>query len=301
MSIVNYQLSIEMKNNERDDRFEKRLRFVARRYKEGSLDEDKAWEWFASRQGIRRQVAFRRYWMWVQAILLPQPPKYVVLLLIGFGTFYMKERNKPEWVSVVTVSGQLKDVYLPDSTLVSMAGNSTLRYDVKKYGKERRVVEMTGKAFFQVKRNEARPFSVHTAMTEVTVLGTSFQISEKPGMTEVDVVTGKVRFAAGKEPEPVILTAGMSASYSNEKKEIDILKEENPNHLSWKTKQLRFNDTPLEKVIRDLNEYYQVEITNKVDSPDSRLTATFNDLPLDEVLLVINQTLDIRLVPRKDK
>ena len=110
-------------------------------------------------------------------------------------------------------------------------------------------------------------------------------------MTEVDVVTGKVRFAAGKEPEPVILTAGMSASYSNEKKEIDILKEENPNNLSWKTKQLRFNDTPLE----------QVEIINKVDSPDSRLTATFNDLPLDEVLMVINQTLDIRLVPRKDK
>lgn len=274
LSIVHYQLSIEMKNNERDDRFEKRLRFVVRHYKEGSLDEDKAWKRFAFRQGICRQVAFRRYWMAAAS---------VVLLLIGFGTFYVKERNNPEWVSVATVSGQLKDVYLPDSTLVSMAGNSTLRYDVKKYGKERRVVEMTGKAFFQVKRNEARPFSVHTAMTEV------------------DVVTGKVRFAAGKEPEPVILTAGMSASYSNEKKEIDILKEENPNNLSWKTKQLRFNDTPLEKVIRDLNEYYQVEIINKVDSPDSRLTATFNDLPLDEVLMVINQTLDIRLVPRKDK
>ena len=238
MSIVHYQLSIEMKNNERDDRFEKRLRFVVRHYKEGGLDEDKAWKRFAFRQGIRRQVAFRRYWMAAAS---------VVLLLIGFGTFYVKERNNPEWVSVATVSGQLKDVYLPDSTLISMAGNSTLRYDVKKYGKERRVVEMTGKAFFQVKRNEARPFSVHTAMTEVTVLGTSFQISEQPGMTEVDV------------------------------------------------------DTPLDKVIRDLNEYYQVEITNKVDSPDSRLTATFNDLPLDEVLMVINQTLDIRLVPRKDK
>ena len=199
MSIVHYQLSIEMKNNERDDRFEKRLRFVVRHYKEGSLDEDKAWKRFAFRQGICRQVAFRRYWMAAAS---------VVLLLIGFGTFYVKERNNPEWVSVATVSGQL---------------------------------------------------------TEVTVLGTSFQVSEQPDMTEVDVVTGKVRFAAGKEPEPVILTAGMSASYSNEKKEIDILKEENPNNLSWKTKQLRFNDTPLEKVIRDLNEYYQVEIINKVD------------------------------------
>lgn len=63
----------------------------------------------------------------------------------------------------------------------------------------------------------------------------------------------------------------------------------------------QLDGTTLDKVIRDLNEYYQVEITNKVDSPDSRLTATFNDLPLDEVLMVINQTLDIRLVPRKDK
>ena len=161
-------------NNEQDDRFEKRLRFVARRYKEGSLDEDKAWERFAARQGIRRQVFFRRYWMAAASVML---------LLIGFGTFYMKERNNPEWVSVVTASGQLKDVYLPDSTLVSMAGNSSLRYDLKEYGKERRVVEMTGKAFFQVKRNEARPFAVLRKITVVTVLVTSNLGSKQAGMT----------------------------------------------------------------------------------------------------------------------
>lgn len=281
-----------MMNNEQEDRFEKRLRFVARRYKEGSLDEEKAWECFASRQGIRRQVDFRRYWVAAAS---------VVLLLVGFGTFYLKERNTPEWISVVTASGQLKEVYLPDSTLVSMAENSTLRYDMKKYGKERRVVEMTGKAFFQVRRNEARPFSVHTALTEVTVLGTSFQISEQPALTEVDVVTGKVRFAAKKTSGQVVLTEGMSASYSDEKKEIGILREENLNHLSWKTKQLRFSDTPLEKVIRDLSEYYRVEIINRAGSSDSRLTATFNDLPLEEVLMIINQTLDIRLAPKGNK
>lgn len=281
-----------MMNNEQEDRFEKRLRFVARRYKEGSLDEEKAWEGFASRQGISRQVDFRRYWMAAAS---------VVLLLVGFGTFYLKERNSPEWISVVTASGQLKEVYLPDSTLVSMAGNSTLRYDMKKYGKERRVVEMTGKAFFQVRRNETRPFSVHTALTEVTVLGTSFQISEQPALTEVDVVTGKVRFAAKKTSGQVVLTEGMSASYSDEKKEIGILREDNLNNLSWKTKQLRFSDTPLEKVIRDLSEYYRVEIVNRAGSSDTRLTATFNDLPLDEVLMIINQTLDIRLAPKDNK
>ena len=292
MSIVHYQLSIEMKNNERDDRFEKRLRFVVRHYKEGSLDEDKAWKRFAFRQGICRQVAFRRYWMAAAS---------VVLLLIGFGTFYVKERNNPEWVSVATVSGQLKDVYLPDSTLVSMAGNSTLRYDVKKYGKERRVVEMTGKAFFQVKRNEARPFSVKTSQTEVTVLGTSFQIDEKPTVTEVNVVTGKVCFTAGEEKENVILTAGMSAQYSMENKEITVVTEEDVNKLAWRTGQLRFMETPLDKVIEDLSDYYQVKIANQTKNEGARLTATFNNLPLEDVLQVVNQTLDARLVSTSKK
>lgn len=276
-----------MKDNRQEDRLEKRLRFVACRYKEGSLDTDRAWERFAVRQGIRRQVSFRRYWVAAASVLL---------LLVGFGMLYQLEREKPEWVSVVTASGQLKDIYLPDSTLVSLAENSTLRYDLKQYGKEKRVVEMSGKAFFQVKRNEARPFSVHTERTEVTVLGTSFQVSEQSKTTEVHVVTGKVCFSAGETLEPAILTAGMSASYSDEKKTMDVGRDGSPNRLSWKTKQLRFNDTPLEEVIKDLNEHYGMKIVNKAGSPDSRLTATFNDLPLDEVLTVINQTLDVRLM-----
>lgn len=279
-------------NNEQEEQLEKRLRFVARRYKEGSLDTDKAWQQFAARKGIRRSISFRRYWMAAAS---------VVLLLVGISTLYLKEKNEPEWVAVTTLSGQQKELFLPDSTLVSMAGNSTLRYDAKRYGKERRAVELTGKAFFQVMRNEARPFSVQTARTEVTVLGTSFQVNEMLSQTDVNVVTGKVCFSAGKEEGSVILTAGMSASYSMEKKAIKVLEEEELNSLSWKTKQLRFNNTPIDKVIEDLNTYYQVTVTNKVKSPETNLTATFNNLPLEDVLMVINQTLDIRLVAKPGK
>ena len=152
-------------NNEQENKLEERIRFVAKHYEEGHLDTDKAWQQFASRYQVRRTVSFRRYWMAAASVLL---------LLIGFSTYYITDRNSPEWVAVTTAPGQLKDVYLPDSTLISMAGNSSIRYDARSYGKERRVVEMKGKAFFQVTRNEARPFSVYTERTEVTVLGTSF-------------------------------------------------------------------------------------------------------------------------------
>lgn len=280
-------------NNEQENKLERRIRFVAKHYEEGRLDTDKAWQQFAGKHQVRHVVSFRRYWMAVASVLL---------LLIGFGTYFITDRNSSEWVALTTGPGQMKEVYLPDSTLISMAGSSSIRYDVKTYGKERRVVEMKGKAFFQVTRNEARPFSVYTERTEVTVLGTSFQINEQPSGTDVNVMTGKVSFGAtGSETDKVILTAGMSATYSMENNGITILEEEDLNSLSWRTKQLRFNDTPLEKVIDDLNEYYQVKVINKTETPNLKLTATFNDLPLEEVLLVINQTLDSRLAPDPDK
>ena len=280
-------------NNEQEHKLEQRIRFVAKHYEEGRLDTDKAWQKFAGKHQVRRTVSFRRYWMAAASVLL---------LLIGFGTYFITDRNSPEWVAVTTEPGQIMEVYLPDSTLISMAGNSSIRYDKKAYGKERRVVEMKGKAFFQVTRNEARPFSVYTEQTEVTVLGTSFQIDEQPDGADVDVMTGKVSFGVtGSEMDKVILTAGMSASYSMESKGITILEEEDLNTLSWKTRQLRFNDTPLEKVVSDLSEYYQVNIINKAETPNLKLTATFNDLPLEDVLLVINQTLDTRLAPDTNK
>lgn len=275
-------------SNEPNDQLERRIRFVAKHYKEGTLDADKAWKQLATNRKITRTLPFRRYLAGAAA---------AVLVLIGVGALFIVERNTPDWVAVTTAGGQVKDVYLPDSTLISLAENSSVRYNANVYGKERRVVEMNGKAFFQVKRDEARPFSVHTALTKVTVLGTSFQVNEQCTSTKVNVMTGKVCFAAGNENDKVILTAGMSAQYSIDKKEIIMLTEEETNVLSWRTGQLRFNNTPLDKVITDLNTYYQIKIVNRTKTTDAKLTATFNQLPLDEVLMVINQTLDVRLTP----
>ena len=107
--------------------------------------------------------------------------------------------------------------------------------------------------------------------------------------------------SAGEEKENVILTAGMSAQYSMENKEITVVTEEDVNKLAWRTGQLRFMETPLDKVIEDLSDYYQVKIANQTKNEGARLTATFNNLPLEDVLQVVNQTLDARLVSTSKK
>lgn len=221
----------------------------------------------------------------------------VIGLLVGITVFYKMQKSRPDWVAVATAAGQTKEVCLPDSTVVTLAGGSEIRYDRKSYGKERRVVEMKGKLFFQVKREVARPFSVLTRYTRVTVLGTTFQVEAAESLTQVHVASGKVSFAAAgeREAEEVILTAGMAARYEAARQSITLAAGEDPNFLSWKTGELRFKNTPLEQVINDLNAYYRVNIRDRAESAGVKLTATFRERPLDEVLTVINQTLDTRL------
>lgn len=310
-------------SDEQTDKFEQRVRFLAKHYREEAFDSAKAWEKFISQRkrsendaseernfdakgSAETQISegiplskeaspirlfFRRYGLAAASF---------VGLLIGITVFYSLRRDRPDWVAVATAAGQTKEVYLPDSSLVTMAGGSEIRYDRRSYGKERRVVEMKGKLFFQVKRNTARPFSVHTRYTEVTVLGTSFQVDAQGELTQVQVASGKVRFAASGpgETEEVILTAGMSARYAADRQAMTLASEETVNDLSWKTGELRFKDTPLEKVIDDLNACYRVRIRNRSETSDMKpikLTATFRRRPLEEVLTVINQTLDTRL------
>jgi ferric-dicitrate binding protein FerR (iron transport regulator) len=269
--------------------FEERVGFVAKHYQEGGFNAGKAWKSLATSRGIRRTIPFRRY--------MPAAAS-IFLLLVGITSLYFWNKNRPEWILVSTVHEQLKDVYLPDSTLVHLAGNTELKYDIKIYGKGRRDVKMKGKALFDVRRDESRPFSVCTGPAEVEVLGTTFQVNECSSSVTVQVVEGKVRFASSEknDKEEVILTAGMSAQYVVEMKEMNVQVEENTNFLFWKTGLLSFRNTPLEEVIDDLTNHYNVKIKSRTTIRGERLTATFNSLPLEQVLLIINQTLDVRLV-----
>lgn len=276
-----------MEEKEREQRFERRVRFVARHYQPGALDAERAWRRFALAHGIRQVSTFRRYWMATAA---------AVLLLLGIGGWWLVGRSAPDWVAIATAAGETRDVYLPDSTLVALAGGSSLRYDRKDYGKERRTVEMRGKAFFQVTRNEARPFSIRSARTEVTVLGTSFLVDERAKDTRLDVMTGRVRFAAAEgEAKPVILTAGMSARYATGGDSITVSDKPAENRMAWRDGVLRFRETPLRQVIADLSDTFRTTVVNRAGDNDSRLTATFRGESLEEILRIINQTLDVRL------
>ena len=182
---------------------------------------------------------------------------------------------------------------------MTLAAHSSLRYDARHFGDKGRDVELRGKGFFRVTRNESSPFTAHTAHTAVRVLGTSFQIDCRDNETRLDVRSGRVRFSATDDPtlEPLVLTAGMSAAYRVGDASIRRLAEttDDVNRFSWENRVLRFHETPLEQVIRDVEDCYQTRIVNRGAASGVRLTSVYEAVPLPDLLAIINETLGVDL------
>src|SRR5690606_37685879 len=80
-----------------------------------------------------------------------------------------------------------------------------------------REVKLTGEAFFEIKKDESRPFLVYAQGIVTKVLGTSFNIRARQGDEKiiVDVKTGKVAVFREKNSneEPYLLTPNQQVVY----------------------------------------------------------------------------------------
>ena len=184
-----------------------------------------------------------------------------VLLMVGIGVPYIQfgRSEKILYTEVSTSFGEKKEWVLPDGSVVNMNACTTLKYPEHFDGKERKI-ELNGEAYFQVMRNEKKPFIVRTSDFDVKVLGTSFdvkaypdneiaQISVESGKVEVDLSDAMMRLVADEQVQ--INTA------SNEyvKKKAD-----HKQVMTWLQNKLHYNNTPLNDVIKDLERIYNCKI-----------------------------------------
>lgn len=218
----------------------------------------------------------------------------IFILLVGSGLLYFFTAHPLSMLTVSSNAGQTLVVYLPDSSQVTLAELSELRYPSKFTGKSR-AISTKGKLFFKVRRDAAHPFTITTPSIGITVLGTSFQVEADSNQAQVLVKHGKVAILSPDQKQQDTLTSGMSAIWSATNNQLIRSPQFDINLFAWKTKELRFKDTPLPQVIETLNNYYQANIILPQSYGKLHLTATFKNIPLSQALEIINQTLDIHL------
>lgn len=181
---------------------------------------------------------------------------------------------------------------LPDSSSVTLAPGSTLR--LQKH-KDKRLVQMTGKVYFNVRHDDRAPFRVDAGSGFVKVLGTRFQVDSRDPIS-VSVVSGKVLFSAIRSgEEALILTKGQSAVLDPAASRPVEITPKHPNPAAWATGKFIYDNTPLPEVLSELSEYYDVTLVafdaGHSSGESRRLSGEFSTSSLQEILNLINSAL----------
>ncbi len=102
---------------------------------------------------------------------------------------------------VTTRPGSRTQLRLPDGTSVWLNASSDLTYD-KDFGKNLREVNLSGEAFFDVTKDSAHPFVIHTREINIKVLGTQFNVKAYPEdqYTETSLIQGRVEVIIKSRP-----------------------------------------------------------------------------------------------------
>lgn len=196
-------------------------------------------------------------------------------------------------------SGIRSEIILPDGSKVWLNAESTINYRIP-FGLKERDVKLTGEAFFEVKRDELKPFFVESGKVKVTVLGTRFNCKSFPEDKAVEIVLaeGAVRLntTSSETEKEFILKPGERAVVDKMTNQISISSENVEKYIGWHEGRLIFDECPLSEVGRRLERWFGVEI--EIDDSrvlDYQISTTFERESLSQILSMLELASPIKI------
>ena len=196
------------------------------------------------------------------------PYAAVVAVIIGFSVFFFLNNKHSKsysdfYTSVITENGQRSKVVLPDSSIVWLNSGTTLSYNYS-LDDERSVI-LSGQGFFQVTRNESKPFVVQCGEISVKVLGTKFDVNAYPVNDKISVVleSGSVELKHSQCLLDYVLKPGEKADYDIDERSVKVNEADIKKFTSWKDGKLIFKNDPMKLVIEELERWYNIRVEVK--------------------------------------
>jgi ferric-dicitrate binding protein FerR (iron transport regulator) len=228
---------------------------------------------------------------------------FALIAALGFTYWIFSGPANTSGATYATLTGEIEEVELADGTVVTLNENSQLMV-LEGFNSGTRSVELSGTAFFDVTRDESKPFIIEAGNSEVKVLGTSFLVrsDDTATVTEVIVTSGSVALATskGRANTGVVLSPGEIGVADSRK--TGVLKRNNrdANYLAWKDKKITFDRASLTEVARVLSDVYKVELSFEDNIQNCQITAQFQQQSIESVIEIISQTFNFE-VKRKGK
>ncbi len=212
-------------------------------------------------------------------------------LLMNNGSIdRLQEVAQPQPVNQIekeTAFGQQLSFKLPDGTMVKLNAGSKLIFP-KQFSKESREVTLIGEAFFDVERDENRPFNIKANKVNVRVLGTSFNVRsyEDEKHVQVGVRTGRVQVYSEAGDQEVTLEKNDMADYSSASNKITkgVIKE-SAMVFGWMDRELLLKDYTIDQIMEEVTRWFDVQFEVKVALNNKRkFTTRYKDPTLKSVM-----------------
>lgn len=224
-----------------------------------------------------------------------------ILLFLGIsGGVYYWISHKTTQVIYVTTSGirNMELVILPDGSTVQLGPGSKLTYP-SKFATAKRIVKLSGQAFFDVAKDKSKPFIVHSKDMEVTALGTAFEVFnyDQENKIETILLQGKVKVdlitTSGKvHKKDIYLSPNEKLTFVKDSRNVVIETVDADKYTSWRSNGiLSFENEKLSMIIPRLEQWYGRKIICQKDLADTyRFTFKVRDESLERILFILGKS-----------
>jgi transmembrane sensor len=190
-------------------------------------------------------------------------------------------------------AGERYKILLSDGTEVWLNAATSLRFPFSFYGQQREVY-VDGEAYFKVAKDAAHPFIVHTSLTQVQVLGTSFNINTyQTGNIKTALVEGRV-LTKSNDGKMMELTPGYEAGYELTKGFVSGVFDRDE-VLSWIDGIYYFHNISIADLAEVASRFYGIKIVlNKNDFDGKSVTGVLEKDKLADFLTDLETTAHIK-------
>lgn len=167
---------------------------------------------------------------------------------------------KEERLNVLEIpNGGEFQVTLADGTKVCLNAGTKLTYPIAFVGKERRV-HLEGEGYFEVKRDENKPFIVEIKGMEVKVLGTSFNLRSfaADNRSTATLISGKIEVKTSSRR--VELSPNHQADLWVGENKLDVREVDAAVYSAWTKGRFVFRRERLETILDDVSRWYNVTV-----------------------------------------
>ncbi|SJZ63700.1 ferric-dicitrate binding protein FerR, regulates iron transport through sigma-19 [Chitinophaga eiseniae] len=224
----------------------------------------------------------------------------VFLLLAGAGIGYYIYRYTGTQIAVYAAYGTKKQIILADASMVTLNANSSLRY-ARHWGKNSvREVWLDGEAYFEVKhlKDDALPlkagerFLVHAGKLDIEVLGTTFNVKDRRGITTVYLKNGVVKVGTNAT-DALNIQPGEEAEYRQQ----EGLLTKHPGDAgaaAWLDNKMVLHNTPVKEIVQVLEDSYGYKVVLTDTAVANRKINGVLPLKNTETLLyILSNMLDV--------